>query len=56
VIPAMPPIFLPVWLGIGLLFGWIAWKTQTEWWIAVAFVWLVFVGPLCWLMLGAALS
>ena len=55
-VPAMPPIFLPVWLGVGILFGWVGWKTQNEKWIAVAFVWLVLVGPICWLMLGAALS
>ena len=52
----MPVVFLPVWLGGVVLFGWLGWKTQTEGWFVVAFAWLVFVGPLCWLMFGAAAS
>ena len=55
-IPPMPPIFLPVWLGVAILLGWMGWKTQAEGWMVAAFVWLMFVGPVCWLMLGAALS
>jgi len=56
VIPAMPVIFLPVWLGVAVLLGWLGWKTQAEAWFVVAFAWLVVVGPLCWLMLGSARS
>ena len=56
VIPPMPPVFLPVWLGVAILLGWMGWKTQAEGWMVAAFVWLMFVGPVCWLMLGAALS
>ncbi len=55
-VPAMPPVFLPVWLGVGILLGWIGWKTQSERWVFAAFAWFVFVGPICWLMVGAALS
>ncbi len=55
-VPAMPVIFLPVWLAVALLMGWIGWRTQTEGWFVAALVWLVFVGPVCWLMLGAAQS
>jgi chromate transport protein ChrA len=52
----MPVIFLPVWVGVAVLLGWIGWRTQREGWFAVAFAWLVLVGPICWLMVGAALS
>jgi len=52
----MPVVFLPVWLGVGLLLGWIGWKTQVEAWILAAFVWFVLVGPLCWLAAGAVLT
>ncbi|MFZ2012351.1 MAG: hypothetical protein WAV00_00830 [Nocardioides sp.] len=51
--PAMPVVFLPVWLGVAVLLGWIGWRTRAEGWFVAAFVWLVVVGPLCWLALGA---
>ena len=41
----MPVIFLPVWLGVAVLLGWLGWKTQAEAWFVVAFAWLVVVGP-----------
>ncbi len=53
-VPAMPILFLPVWLAVAALLGGIGWRTQTEGWFVAAFAWLVFVGPVCWLMLGAA--
>lgn len=55
-IPALPLFFLPVWLGLVLLLGWIGWRTSNDGWYAAAFAWLVFIGPVCWLMLGAAKS
>ncbi len=55
-VPAMPLVFLPVWLGVAVVLGWIGWRTQTEGWFVAAFAWLMFVGPICWLLVGAALS
>ncbi len=54
VIPAMPVVFVPVWLLGFVLFGVIGWRTQTEGWFLVAFAWLLLVGPVCWILLGAA--
>jgi hypothetical protein len=50
----MPVVFLPVWLGVAVLLGWVGWRAQSETWFVAAFVWLVVVGPLCWFALGAA--
>jgi hypothetical protein len=55
-IPPMPAVFLPVWLGVGILLGWVGWRTQKEWWFGVAFSWFAVIGPLCWLAVGAVLS
>jgi hypothetical protein len=56
VLPALPAYFAPVWLGAFVLIGWIGWKKQREGWFLVAFAWLLFVGPICWLMVGGARS
>ncbi len=50
----MPVVFVPVWLLGFVLFGVIGWRTQTEGWFLVAFAWLLLVGPVCWILLGAA--
>ena len=53
-VPALPVVFLPIWLGgfVGLLV--VGWRTQKEAWFLAAFAWLLVVGPLLWLLLGAA--
>ncbi len=52
--PVMPAAFVIVWLGVFVCCGALGWKTQREGWFLAAFAWLLFVGPVCWLMVGAA--
>jgi hypothetical protein len=49
----MPAAFVLVWLGVFVLCGWVGWKKQSEGWLIGGFAWLLFVGPLCWLIVGA---
>jgi hypothetical protein len=49
----MPAAFAVVWLGVFLACGWFGWKAQREGWFLAAFAWLLFVGPVCWLIVGA---
>ena len=50
VVPALPVVFLPIWLGgfVGPLV--VGWRTQKEAWFPAAFAWLLVVGPLLWLL------
>ena len=54
--PAMPVVFLPVWLAVAVLLGWVGWRTESEGWFVAAFFWLAVVGPFCWFALGSARS
>ncbi len=53
VVPAMPAAFAVVWLGVFVACGWFGWRAQREGWFLAAFAWLLFVGPVCWLIVGA---
>jgi biotin transporter BioY len=50
----MPAGFLVVYLGVLVLCGWLGWRTQREGWFVAAFAWLLVVGPVCWMVVGAA--
>ena len=56
VVPAMPLGFVVVYVGVLVVCGWVGWKTQREAWFLAAFAWLLFVGPACWMLVGAAQS